>query len=140
MVGKTASLGDQIVKQAWFWVLNCKMRKCLTQGPLSLVGSPPIGGAKEMVHEVPALQGSTEETATGSRLSPSTGGGKSILTGLLPSVLAKREQFWWREEWGRLYKASQSKPYLALGCFQFCQAHICWAPTVSRTPCSFLRG
>lgn len=74
MVGKIASLGDQIVKQAWFCVLNCKMRKCLTQGPFSLVGSPPIGGAKEMVHEVPALQGSTEETATGSRLSPSTGG------------------------------------------------------------------
>lgn len=84
------------------------MRKCLTQGLFGLLGYPPIEGAEEMVREVPALPGSTEETIIGSRLSPNAGGGMAILTGLLPSVMAKWEQFWWREECGRPYKTSQA--------------------------------
>lgn len=48
--------------------------------PLSSVGSPPTGGVKGKVRVAPALQGGTDETTIGYRLSLSARGSRAVLT------------------------------------------------------------
>lgn len=44
------------------------------------MGSPPTGGVKGKVQGAPALQGGTDETTIGYRLSLSARGGRAVLT------------------------------------------------------------
>lgn len=57
MVGKTASWGDRTVEGAWPWVLNWKMRECLTSGPSQFGRLSTHWGSQEEGAEGPHFAG-----------------------------------------------------------------------------------
>lgn len=81
-LGRQLAGGTTLLRGAWSWVLNCKMR----QQPIS--GASQFGGLsthrrsqEEGEGGPPTLKDGTDEAAAGVRLSPSAEGGKTVLTG-----------------------------------------------------------
>lgn len=88
------------------------------------MGSLPIGGAKRKGQRVPTWQGGTDETTVRVRLSPSAGGGKTVLTGPSGSW-PNRDSFSGGRSGAGCAQQHRGEPESALGCLQFSQAHIC---------------
>lgn len=68
MIGKTTSWGDQIIEEAWPWVLNCEMRKHVTSEPCRLDGLSTLWGNQG----VSALHDGTDETTMQVETGPSS--------------------------------------------------------------------